>query len=191
MHRVGATLFNTRTASEMDWHVPHLKRRLCKDSSLIEHALTIDEIWIYHHDPVTKHESTGRFCLHHHWRRFAKLSWPPKSCSVCSLIRMALSIGILFHHTWQLPQMPTWRFSSLHLHSWSKYPAIACSFILHHENACSHTVKATLEYPSAKKIKVCHICPVVQIWPLMIFDCFQNWRNNCETGRFPQMRTSS
>ncbi len=47
------------------------------------------------------------------------------------------------------------------------------------------------QYLAAKISRCCLIRSIVRIWPLVIFGCFQNWRNSWESGHFPQMRTFS
>ncbi len=60
----------------------------------------------------------------------------------------------------------------LHQHLWGKCPSLARFFILFYNNACPPTAKATWKYLAAKTIRCCHIHPMVQIRPLVIFGHF-------------------
>ncbi len=115
----------------------------------------------------------------------------PKSATEVLLCEFFNKDGVIYWHVVPLYTMITTDayikiLKSLRQHLWSKCPDLTRSFILHHNNACP-----TLSIWQSKRSKCCHIHSTVWIWPLVIFGCFQNWRNSWETRHFPQMRTSS
>ncbi len=132
------------------------KRMLHEDSSFLNHVITVDESWDFHHNPNTKCESIE-------WQTSSSplmKKIPQTKLAIKVLLYVFFDKGGVIHRSVIPPCMMITtdayinNLESLCRHLWSKCSGLARSFILHHVNARSHTVKVMFEYHAAKMIKV-------------------------------------